>query len=791
MDLMRYPLLLLPCLLTSSTVLSRGQHGGERALLVVDPTNETALHVANHYAALRDVPPAAVLHMDPDAPDYAALAAGPLRGMLGELAQRGLSDSLDFVVLAPSDQFFVSASGLLADGCSPVNRIALPSAYGLYEYEPLLLGPGTPSVLQSNGYAGLDWLAQGFRGELRWFAGAPSTNANARRSLIPTALGWTGERGNTKAEVLAMIDRSVAADGTFPAGTAYYMQTTDPARSGPRHSLYPNAVAQMALAGGAGSHLMDVLPLGRHDALGVMTGWASPDVDGGNFTLLAGAFCDHLTSYAATFDVGSQVKMSRWITKGASGTAGTVEEPCNYASKFPHPRVHVVYRRGLTLGEAWLRSMAAAPFQELFLGDPLTSPFALEPTLQVNGWPAGAGSGQVPLKVTATPHPQGGAAIAEIELFVDGMRVARGPLAGGLLLDSADMADGWHDVRVRVTDDAAGRNTGVVQRWVQVDNGGTSVSCTAAPATGDLSTRFGFTLDAQGGDVDEVVVLQGTRIVACLVGSSGTVHVHGRNMGAGPVRLVAEARFADGRRARSAELALDVQDTAAAPSAMAPVAFGYRRVLATPDAFVLDLPASFDVPLQSATTVLVDPPGQATVLGGQGSVRTMAPTSGARGVDLLRFEVSTAAGTSERAILQLVYAAGSSEARLACVSAPNSAGPGTRIGWSGSTSVAANDLVLKFAGAPTSSFGLVFLGTSLGRSPSGNGFLCVGSGHARLGVVQADPVGAASLALDLSSPPSPAAAVLPGDTRVFQLWHRDSFGAGFGFSDALVATFLP
>jgi uncharacterized protein (TIGR03790 family) len=68
--------------------------------------------------------------------------------------------------------------------------------------------------------------------------------------------------------------------------------------------------------------------------------------------VLPGAFCDHLTSYAATFDSSAQTKMSRWISKGASGTSGAVEEPCNYAGKFPHARLHVFYRQGLSLGEA-------------------------------------------------------------------------------------------------------------------------------------------------------------------------------------------------------------------------------------------------------------------------------------------------------------------------------------------------------------------------------------------------------------------------------------------------------
>ncbi|MEZ6014340.1 MAG: TIGR03790 family protein [Planctomycetota bacterium] len=781
------------------------QHGGERALLLVDPTDPDALHLANHYAALRDVPPVNVLYLDPDAVSYAALAAEPLRALRGELAQRGLSESIDFVVLAPSGSFFVEAAGLLADSCSPVTRMALPSAYGLYDYEALLLGPGTPSAQQVNGYARATWLAEGFRSELAWWNGLPSTGASARRYYIPASLGWLGARGNTKAELLAMIDRSVAVDGTAPTGTAYYMETTDPARSAPRHGLFPSAVTQMASAGGAAEHLLDVLPLGRLDALGVMTGWATPDIDGGTFTLLPGAFCDHLTSYAATFDTASQVKMSRWIAKGASGTAGTVEEPCNYASKFPSPRLHVLYRRGATLGEAWFRSMSGVPFQTLFTGDPLTTPWSLAPSVQVSGLGNGAVSGSVLLTIVAAPDALGGAAIAEVELFVDGARVARGPLAAGLTLETAALADGWHDVRVRATDDSAARNAGVWQGWALVQNSNASATCTPAVATGDLSTRFDLALDVQGGDVDEVVVLQGARVVARLDGASvqgggsggasGTVHVHGRNVGAGTVRLVAEGRFADGRRVRSAEVLLDVQDSEQALVGSAPIAYGYRRALATNDPCVLDLPASFEAALAGASYALVAPPAQAALLGAGGPspapYRVLAPLATARGIDLVGFEVTTAGGTSARAIVQLAYADGQVDARLACSAAANAFTPGARIGWSGSASIAADDLTLGFAGAPPSAFGLVFQGTGVARVPAGNGFLCVGANHARLGVVQASVGGAASFALDLAQPPAASAPVQPGDTRVFQLWYRDAVGAGYNFSDALVVTFTP
>ena len=158
-----------------------------------------------------------------------------------------------------------------------------------------------------------------------------------------------------------MIDRSVTVDGTFPAGTFYFMQTTDEVRSGVRDGSFPAMVQALTGLGFAAEIVEADLPVGRHDCVGIMTGRASLPLDSVDLTILPGAFCDHLTSYAGHFDTGSQTKMSRWIVKGASGTFGTVQEPCAYWGKFPHARMHWHYASGLSLGEAVFRSLGYLP----------------------------------------------------------------------------------------------------------------------------------------------------------------------------------------------------------------------------------------------------------------------------------------------------------------------------------------------------------------------------------------------------------------------------------------------
>ena len=251
-------------------------------------------------------------------------------------------------------------------------------------------------------------------------------------------------------------------------------------------------------------------------------------------------------------------------------------------------------------------------------------------------------------------------------VVIDGVRRARSPLAGpgpfGLPLDTTALADGWHDVRVRVTDSTAARNHAVWRGALTVDNTGASVACAPSATAGDLGTRFELTLQAAGGTVDEVLVWQGSRIVAVLAEGSGVVHVFGQNLGAGTVRLQAEARFDDGRRAWSPPVQLDVQDLSPPQGPVAaPVAYGYRRAIAQHAPCVLDLPAAFDAPLAAADFSVTDAPLQASVLGGTGPARILAPAPSASGVDLLGFAATTPQGTSVRAIVQLVYPQGAAD----------------------------------------------------------------------------------------------------------------------------------
>jgi len=788
-------LLFLLAPFASAPLLAGGSEEG--ALLVVDPKSPEALYVANYYRAARDVPAANLLYMDPAAPNYPTWVSDNQAGFLGHLAGRRL-EHVDCVVVMPGTTFYVSAPGLVSDGCSPVNRFTIAAPFALAFNSGAILG-GTGSG-RPNRYYGPDDDAVAFDSSITWWGGDPSDNADAERYFIAAQLGYLGERGNTLQEILDLIDRSVAVDGTLPVSTFYFMQTNDPLRSGPRHGFYPAVTAAIIALGGQAQHLFADLPLGHHDCQGIMTGLANPDIVNGDFTIVAGAFCDHLTSYAGTFDNSSQVKMSRWIEKGASATSGTIEEPCNYPGKFPHARMHLYYVQGLSMGEAWFRSMRYYIFQNLLYGDPLTRPFAHIPTVDVPDAPTGPVSGTIlltPIGNTTMP----GAQLEDVEVYVDGVLVRTGTIGQSLPVHTATLSDGWHELRVLAYDDSTIRSAG---RWVgalEVANLGATTTIGVNTTAGDLDQRFDFGVECPGSTVSELRLVQNGRVIGSTASNPGTISVYGQTLGAGPVGVQAEALFAGGARVRSAPLDLTVDFTGGGASASAPVAFDYTRFVPDDQASVIELPAAFDDSLAAASFAISSGPSQGSFApGSTGGFRVFRPDPGASGTDSFTFDVTTPSGVSGAATVTLVFEAtpGCTDPTSYCSTAPNSAGSGALIGWEGSTSVLANDLGLTALGAAPLQFGIFYYGPEQIQQPFGEGFRCVGGGALglfRLPVLMTDGFGDAEYALDLNQPPANAGAgeILAGSTWNAQFWYRDPQGGGTGFnlSDGLNLVFCP
>lgn len=201
------------------------------------------------------------------------------------------------------------------------------------------------------------------------------------------------------AEAQALIERGLAADGSQPTGRGYALRTSDAARS----VRWPDLAALPAAWGqspglswqyldnsGDGAASAPASPAanlieGREDVLFYFTGLARVDKLE-TLRFLPGAVADHLTSTGGALPDGhGQMTALAWLAAGATGSYGTVEEPCNHLQKFPRATVLVDhYLRGATLIEAYWKAVVW-PGQGLFVGEPLARPWPDAPHAAIEG----------------------------------------------------------------------------------------------------------------------------------------------------------------------------------------------------------------------------------------------------------------------------------------------------------------------------------------------------------------------------------------------------------------------
>ena len=170
-----------------------------------------------------------------------------------------------------------------------------------------------------------------------------------------------------------LIDRGIESDGSFPAGTAYLLSTSDAGRN-VRSASYRTVQKMFGRRIRVRRLKQDTLT-DRTDVLFYFTGEAN--VEGlKSLRFMPGAIADHLTSFGGELDATSgQMSALRWLEAGATGSYGTVVEPCNFSQKFPNPVIAIGdYLHGETLIEAYWKSVAM-PGQGIFIGEPLASPF--------------------------------------------------------------------------------------------------------------------------------------------------------------------------------------------------------------------------------------------------------------------------------------------------------------------------------------------------------------------------------------------------------------------------------
>ncbi len=285
----------------------------------------------------------------------------------------------------------------------------------------------------------------------------PAAGFSAARDgyYLSTQLGYTGRWGNSLPEVQECLRRAAACDGTRPDGTVYIMRNGD-VRSTSREPFFHALKRRLAELGRKVEQLDGVLPPQKPDVIGAVVGTAGFDWSQSGSTMLEGAIAEHLTSYGADFGHGGQTKISAFLRHGAAGSSGTVTEPLALHQKFPNPLIHAFYAEGLSLAEAFFRTVLG-PYQLMVAGDGLARPFAKFETVTMKA-PPSPWAGTVEIEIEG--------ARGRKEIWVDGRRAT-------LPIDTTKLDDGHHEIRAVVVSEDVTETRSSALSWVVVRNGGT------------------------------------------------------------------------------------------------------------------------------------------------------------------------------------------------------------------------------------------------------------------------------------------------------------------------------
>ena len=400
-------------LLVTGAVWAGGS--GLNVIVVVNEHSTNSLQLGNDYCELRGVPPQNLLRLTNWTGGNINWSPGQfqtnlLNPLLTMVAARGLTNQAQYVLLSMDIPYRVT------DGDNQ-NSTTAALFYGFKTNGAPVVGIASCSLPDntSNSYA---------FSELPFGQAPPNTAGN--HSFLAMMLTDTN-----LAAAEATLRRSVAADFSYPTQPVYLEKTDDLARN-VRFVEFDNSVFENQLAGNYAVTRVETDAATFTNLFGLMTGLA-------NFSLTTNAFVpgalgDSLTSYGGfILENSGQTPSLAFLEAGASGSYGTVVEPCNYTQKFPDPVDYFYQARGFTLAEAYYQSVLN-PFQGLLVGEPLAAPFARPGSADWSSLTNGSalsGTASLNLNFTAatTNLP-----LAQVDLFVDGtffQTMSNLPLAAG------------------------------------------------------------------------------------------------------------------------------------------------------------------------------------------------------------------------------------------------------------------------------------------------------------------------------------------------------------------------
>src|ERR1051326_2490192 len=384
---------------------SRAYAGGSglNVVVVVNQSSSNSVELGNYYCEKRQVPPQNVLrtswtggNISWTKTDFETVILNPLLSMI---SVRGLTNQIDYVVLSMDFPFQVTdATGL--------NSTTADLFYGFKPDGAAM--PGLPAscnlpAVSANSYVGSENI----------FRFSPPATATTN-SFLATMI--TSE---TLQQAKATIDQGVLSDNTFPTQTVILGHSDDPFRN-IRYVNFDDTIFSAGLRMNY-SILQSNLdsPFGLTNLLGYQNGYFNFPISPDSF--VPGAMADSLTSYGGLILGGSggHTTAMDFLNAGASGSYGTVVEPCNYLEKFPAPQNYFYQARGFSLSECYYQSVTN-PYQGIMVGEPLAAPFARQPNAAWNNLPFNAalsGVTNLSLQISGSDNQY---PVQRADLFLDG-----------------------------------------------------------------------------------------------------------------------------------------------------------------------------------------------------------------------------------------------------------------------------------------------------------------------------------------------------------------------------------
>ena len=319
-------------------------------------------------------------------------------------------------------------------------------------------------------------------------------------------------------------------------GTIYFVKNGD-IRSKVRQGLFPAAVGELKKLGVAAEILEGTRAAEPKRRARRGDGHGRLRLEGLRQHHPARRHLRHFTSFGGVMSQGAgQTPLSEFLRYGAAGASGTVTEPYAIAEKFPSPMIQVHYARGCTLAEAFYQSVSR-PVPVADRGRSALPALGGDSAgVGRRGQARGRGARQADARTLAprcpaAPRPITSSCSSTASAGPSASRAERLPL------DTANLADGYHELRVVAVGPPPIESQGRQIIPVRLANHGRKIEASLADPAAARAPTSRVTIAVRSPGSIGIVVIHGSRVVGRVAGEEGQIEIPANTLGAGPVRL--------------------------------------------------------------------------------------------------------------------------------------------------------------------------------------------------------------------------------------------------------------